>query len=339
MSSNVRILGVFLVVSYLAKVVLVPLFLALFLAMLLEPIVRILSPRLSRTGASTLVVIFAAAGATLVGYLLYTASLELAGALPEYSAKLNSLLAALNRASGLPDFRGLNPDLDWRRLVYSGLGTMYEVLSILIFVPLLMFYFMVDKENMVESFNVVNGRYFNLPKLNMELPRMLRVFFAANLMALIFLVLVHGVLAIAAGFENWVSLAMLTGFLNLLPVVGAPLAAVAYLVLGIGVTVNLPLAIAIFVAVSMIHFIANNVIIPILVGQRLNMNPVALLLGLLFWSWIWGVAGFFLAVPMTALIKILLECNPETYAFANIMAAKPKRVLGGRSPLLAPERI
>ena len=51
----------------------------------------------------------------------------------------------------------------------------------------------------------------------------------------------------------------------------------------------------------------NNLVSPLVYGQRLKLNPVAVLLGVVFWWLLWGVAGAFLAVPFFATLKILAD--------------------------------
>src|SRR5215475_13706179 len=51
----------------------------------------------------------------------------------------------------------------------------------------------------------------------------------------------------------------------------------------------------------------NNLVSPLIYGQRLKLNPVAVLVGVLFWWLLWGVAGAFLAVPFFATLKILAD--------------------------------
>jgi predicted PurR-regulated permease PerM len=51
----------------------------------------------------------------------------------------------------------------------------------------------------------------------------------------------------------------------------------------------------------------NNLVSPLVYGQRLKLNPVAVLVGVLFWWGLWGVAGAFLAVPFFATLKILAD--------------------------------
>ena len=50
---------------------------------------------------------------------------------------------------------------------------------------------------------------------------------------------------------------------------------------------------------------------PMILGQRLRLNPVVILLGLLFWGWMWGIAGAFLAVPLLVALKIFSENLPQ----------------------------
>lgn len=51
----------------------------------------------------------------------------------------------------------------------------------------------------------------------------------------------------------------------------------------------------------------NNLVSPIAYGNRLKLNPVVVLLCVLFWYFVWGVPGAFIAVPITAMIKILAD--------------------------------
>jgi predicted PurR-regulated permease PerM len=51
----------------------------------------------------------------------------------------------------------------------------------------------------------------------------------------------------------------------------------------------------------------NNLVSPVAYGRRLRLNPVAILIGVLFWYYLWGVAGAFLAVPIIATVKIMGE--------------------------------
>jgi predicted PurR-regulated permease PerM len=55
----------------------------------------------------------------------------------------------------------------------------------------------------------------------------------------------------------------------------------------------------------------NNLVSPLVYGQRLRLNPVAVFIGVLFWWTLWGVPGAFLAVPVIATAKVLGDHLPR----------------------------
>jgi predicted PurR-regulated permease PerM len=73
-----------------------------------------------------------------------------------------------------------------------------------------------------------------------------------------------------------------------------------------------------------LHLISANLLIPKFIGSRVNIGPVAATVGMLFWSWLWGGVGLLLAVPLTALIKIVSDCHPALLPIANLLADTPR---------------
>jgi len=63
-----------------------------------------------------------------------------------------------------------------------------------------------------------------------------------------------------------------------------------------------------------INIVQGQFVSPILLGHRLELNPVALFVGLAFWFWVWGIPGAFIAVPLVATFKIFCD-NIEVLAF------------------------
>ena len=56
-----------------------------------------------------------------------------------------------------------------------------------------------------------------------------------------------------------------------------------------------------------LHLIAMNVLYPMILGKRLQLNPLAVTIALLFWGWLWGAMGLILAVPITGAFKIICD--------------------------------
>jgi predicted PurR-regulated permease PerM len=79
-------------------------------------------------------------------------------------------------------------------------------------------------------------------------------------------------------------------------------------------------SIAFIITIVGIQFTIGNILEPKFIGRQMDLSPVFILLSLVFWGWVWGVLGMFLAVPIAAMVKILC---------ANIEPLKPLAVLMG----------
>ncbi len=111
----------------------------------------------------------------------------------------------------------------------------------------------------------------------------------------------------AIGLEQAALWGLLAGVFNSIPYYGpllvtTGLSIVAYLQFG---TVSMTAAVA---GVSLlITTLEGFLLTPLLIGRASSMNQVAVFAGLLFWSWIWGVWGILLAVPMMMVIKVICD--------------------------------
>ena len=56
-----------------------------------------------------------------------------------------------------------------------------------------------------------------------------------------------------------------------------------------------------------LHLVALNVLYPKFLGNRLQLNPLAVTIALLVWGWLWGAMGLILAVPLTGALKIICD--------------------------------
>ena len=56
-----------------------------------------------------------------------------------------------------------------------------------------------------------------------------------------------------------------------------------------------------------IHLVEGESLTPMLLARRFTLNPVLIILSLVFWFWMWGVLGAILAVPMLAILKIISD--------------------------------
>lgn len=80
-------------------------------------------------------------------------------------------------------------------------------------------------------------------------------------------------------------------------------------------------AVAILVILGATHFFLTNVVQTVLLGRTLNLSPFAIILSLTFWGLVWGVAGLFLAVPLTGAVAIVCRHLEGLEWLAELAAA------------------
>ena len=114
----------------------------------------------------------------------------------------------------------------------------------------------------------------------------------------------------------------LIGFvMNYIPTVGSILAAVPALLFSIVQFGTLGHFTLVAVGYGVINTVFGNIIEPNLMGRRLGLSTLVVILSLLFWAWIWGPVGALLAVPLTMVVKIMLE-NTEDLRWVAILLDK-----------------
>jgi predicted PurR-regulated permease PerM len=66
-----------------------------------------------------------------------------------------------------------------------------------------------------------------------------------------------------------------------------------------------------------LHMVEANFITPMIVGKRLTISPLAILIALSFWSWVWGTTGALLAVPLLIIMKTIFSAagTPDIAGF------------------------
>lgn len=109
----------------------------------------------------------------------------------------------------------------------------------------------------------------------------------------------------ALGMPNPLLWGVAAALLEFVPYLGAMAMMVILTVVALATFPDLGRALLVPATYAMINLVQSSVVSPLLMARRLTLNPVALLVGLMFAYWIWGVAGAFLAVPMLATCKIL----------------------------------
>ena len=117
-----------------------------------------------------------------------------------------------------------------------------------------------------------------------------------------------GVWSVAAGVFNWVP------YFGPIIVSGG-LALVGFVAGGMSMALQISLVALVITSVE------GSVLTPLVMGRATRMNTLAVFLSLLFWSWVWGIWGTILAVPLTSVIKAIADHVEPLDWLSDLLAA------------------
>ena len=111
-------------------------------------------------------------------------------------------------------------------------------------------------------------------------------------------------------------------FLNYIPNIGSIIASVPTVLIAL-VQFGVGKALLVALGYLVISTVLGSLVEPILMGRRFGLSTLVVFLSLLFWGWVWGPVGMLLSVPLTIILKIMLE-NSEDFRWLAVMLGTGK---------------
>ena len=124
----------------------------------------------------------------------------------------------------------------------------------------------------------------------------------------------------------WGVIAML---FNFVPVVGSIIAAIPAVLLTF-MNLDINTTIWVIVLYVIINISISNILEPKLMGKELGLSPLVIFFSLIFWGYILGIVGMFLAVPITMTLKIAFDSNTSTHWLGILMSDLSRKKLKAR---------
>ncbi len=109
---------------------------------------------------------------------------------------------------------------------------------------------------------------------------------------------------------------------NFIPTIGSALALILPVLFTIVQFDSFGTVLLVLIVMAGLQTLAFNVFEPMVIGKRLNLNPLLILLSVLIWGYIWGIIGMLFSVPLTAIIKIIISnsSSPNMEFFEQLMS-------------------
>lgn len=322
--------------------ILTPLLLAVFLAVMIDGMARVLSERVPNfpdRAALPLAIIISILAFAGSAYVIADNASSFIGQLSGYGPKLDDLIARSARALGIyvaPTVDELFRQLDPTRYLGDVAKVLQTFASNAVFVLIYL------------GFIIASRRGFRRKIVAMfphheARAEAMKVFQSVRngveqylwIQTVTGLMIAAGSWAIMAmlGLDNAAFWAFLIFIVSYIPIVGG---AVGILLPPLFALVQFESVVpaAILIAVlQAINFVVGNIVLPRMQGDSLNIDPVVVLLSLAFWGAIWGVPGMFLSTPLTVMFMVILAEFKGTLWIAVLLSSDGNPSdLGQRGP-------
>jgi len=323
---------------HIGKAVLVPIAFGILVVYLIVGLTRLLCripvlgrllPVQIRNAVSVLVI---SSGLVFVLHLLVASTDDVMAHAPQYQ---QSLLAGIQKVAVLlrietePTWTTLRRDLlgqiNLQRLLGSVLVSVSSMMATFVVVLLYATFLMMEKRFFAGKMALIASDPRNAARIRdvtSDINRRVGSYLSVKTGVNVLLGAVcWGILALF-GLQFAGFLAVLIGLLNYIPYAGSFLGVVIPVLMALAQFGEPGTALALLAALTAAQFVIGNFLDPYLMGSSLNLSPFAILVSLAVWSQLWGIAGAFLAVPITAVMVIV---------FSEFAGSRPIAILLSKS--------
>ena len=109
------------------------------------------------------------------------------------------------------------------------------------------------------------------------------------------------------GVKYAIVLGLITGLLNLIPYIGILFAGILSIIATLTASPDITLIIGVLIIVIVVQLIDNNIIVPMIVGSKVQINAFVSIVGIIVGGIIAGFSGMFLAIPIIAILKVIFD--------------------------------
>jgi predicted PurR-regulated permease PerM len=204
----------------------------------------------------------------------------------------------------------------------GGVG-LFNVGAQLVLVLFLVYFFLVTGDLYKRKIVKITGPTLSHKKITVQILDEINLQIASFMRVQVFTSLLVAIATGAAlwwlGLDHFVLWGLLAGIFNSIPYLG-PVVVTG----GLGIVAfmqfdDLGRTLTVCAAAFVITSLEGFLLTPMLIGKAAQMNPVAIFVGLMFWSWIWGVWGTVLAVPMLMMLKAICDHVEDLQPFGELL--------------------
>lgn len=303
--------------------VLLPFLLSLFLATLSLPLLVWLQGKRVPTALAVLLTVLINISVLAAIVLIVSGSVEgFTREAPKYADRLQQMSTSVvdwlqSRGIDIPDEMvrdAINPGAVMA-LVGQMFNSMATVLSNFVLVVVTMIFILFEITQFPRKWQLAVGQQDpeTFTRITLQIQRYLGI---KTLISLATGILI-GVWVAILGVDFPVLWGLIAFLFNYIPTLGSILAAVPVLLLSL-VQFGLGGAALVGLGYVVVNMVFGTFVEPYFMGRTLGLSTLVIFLSLVFWGWVWGPVGMLLSVPLTMIVKILLE-NSENFRWVAVL--------------------
>ncbi len=302
-----------------AEALLVPFLLSIFIALIFLPMLHWLKClKVPNALAIILIVLFVIGLGSMIGAIVGASIRDFRGDLPEYQARLQSMNGVLLNwlaAKGIVVDNELwaqtvNPSVVMQ-MAGNTLASFGNVMTNAFLILLTVIFILAEEVGFSEKLAHARGGSPESTQALEEFTHSVNRYLGIKTLLSALTGLLVTLMLWAMGVDYAVMWGLLAFMLNFVPTVGSIIAAVPVLLLAL-LQVSPFMVSMIAIGYVIINLLIGNVLEPRWMGKGLNLSPLVVFLSLVFWGWVLGPVGMLLSIPLTILVKIGLERDPDT---------------------------
>jgi predicted PurR-regulated permease PerM len=312
---------IFFYILHLGRDILIPLVFAMILAILLNPVVNFLHRkgvgRVLSITISLLTLMLVIAG---ILFFIITQVSMFRESLPELERKFNLLsenvIDWVARTFHVPE-KQIDEWISTKKkdglsvaggVVGSTLVTLSGILVTMLLVPIYVFLFLFYKPLLLSFIGRVfsTDKHKTLSEILGNTKTMVQSYLVGLLIEMLIMTTLNSTVLLIIGVDYAIVLAVIGALFNLIPYIGG-LVAISLPVLMALITGTPMEALFVIIGYVIIQLIDNNLIVPVIVASKVKVNALVSIVVVLLWGALWGVAGMFLSIPLTAIIKVIFD--------------------------------
>ncbi len=339
----------FFYIIYIGQGIIIPLLFSLIIAILLNPLVKLLERKLHRVVSISIAVVLAFVVTVGVMVFIGSQATMFSDSWPQLKLKFTEIFS--DGVQWISENYNLSPEqirqwvIKTRQEEFSNssgmigetLSSLSSFLVIIFLIPVYIFFFLFYKPLLLSFIEKLFSKvkHETVDEILNETKSLIQNYLVGLLIEFVLVSALNTIALLILGIEYALLIGVIGGLLNIIPYIGGIIAIAIPMILAFATREPI-YALYVLGAYTLVQLIDNNFINPMVVASKVKINALVSIIVVIVGGALCGVAGMFLSLPITAIIKVLFDriepLKPFGYLLGDTMPSITKKITQIKKP-------